>query len=311
MWKISRMPSRRPSRRHELLSVVVPRLRRSRELDSPEAERARLERWHATLDRHFPTGAVPFFARRYAVVREELPAGFPAYTLTRRGTTPGRTVLYVHGGGFVAPIDPYQVRYAARLASGLHARVVMPDYPLTPEHTWQDSHGPVVELAERLLGDGEDLTLVGDSAGGGLALAVALTVRDHGGPQPRHLLLVSPWVDLTISTPETYDVTETDPWLFVGKMKAYAEWWAGSPDELGRPEVSPALADLAGLPPALMFFGTRDSLAPGGRLLTRRAAEAGWELTSVEEPGLIHVYPILPFLPEAGRAWKQTLEFLS
>jgi epsilon-lactone hydrolase len=307
MWKISRMPSRR----HELLAVVVPKLRKSRELDSPEAERARLEKWHATLDRKFPTGAVPFFGRRYAVVREELPAGFPAYTLTRRGTTPSRTVVYLHGGGFVGPIDPYQVRYAARLASGLGARVVMPDYPLTPEHTWRDAHGPLVELVERLLKDGEDVTLVGDSAGGGLALAVALAVRDGGGPQPGHLLLVSPWVDLTISTPETHEVTKTDPWLFIGKMRAYADWWAGSPDELGRPEVSPGLADLAGLPPALMFFGTRDSLAPGGRLLTRRAAEAGWALTSVEEPGLIHVYPILPFLPEAGRAWRTTVEFLT
>ncbi len=59
-----------------------------------------------------------------------------------------------------------------------------------------------------------------------------------------------------------------------------------------------------------MFFGTRDSLAPGGRLLVRRAREAGWPLTSIEEPGLIHVYPILPFIPEASRAWQQTLEFL-
>ncbi len=305
-----------PSRRHELLARVVPRLRKSRELDSPEAEKARLERWHATLDRKLPTGAVPFFGRRYAVVREELPAvasgpGFPSYALTRRGTTPSRTVVYLHGGGFVGPIDPYQVRYAARLASALGARVILPDYPLTPEHTWRDAHGPIVELVERLLKDGEDVTLVGDSAGGGLALAVAIGVRDGGGRQPGHLLLVSPWVDLTLSTPETYEVTKTDPWLFVGKMKAYAGWWAGSPDDLGRPEVSPGLADLAGLPPALMFFGTRDSLAPGGRLLTRRAAEAGWELTSVEEPGLIHVYPVLPFLPEAGRAWQQTLTFLN
>jgi acetyl esterase/lipase len=299
-----------PSRRHELLAVAVPRLRKSRELDSPAAEKARLEKWHATLDRTFPTGAVPLFGRRYAVVREELPAGFPAYTLAPRRTPPTRTVVYLHGGGFVGPIDPYQVRYAARLASGLSARVVMPDYPLTPEHTWRDAHGPVVELVERLLKDGEDVTLVGDSAGGGLALAVALAVRDRGGPQPGHLLLISPWVDLTISTPETHEVTKTDPWLFIGKMKAYAEWWAGSPDDLGRPEVSPGLGDLSGLPPALMFFGTRDSLAPGGRLLTRRAEEAGWELTSVEEPGLIHVYPILPFLPEAGRAWRTTMEFL-
>jgi acetyl esterase/lipase len=290
---------------------VVPRLRRSRELDSPAAEKERLERWHATLGRGFPTAAVPFFHRRFAVVREELPAGFPAYALSRRGTSPARTVVYVHGGGFVAPIDPWQVRYAARLASGLHAHVVVPDYPLTPEHTWRDAHGPIVELVERMLRSGDDLVLAGDSAGGGLALAVALALRDRGGPQPSRLLLISPWVDLTISTPDTYEITGTDPWLFIGKMKAYAEWWVGSPDELGRPEVSPGLADLAGLPPALMFFGTRDSLAPGGRLLTRRAREAGWELTSVEEPGLIHVYPVLPFLPEAGQAWRQTLEFLS
>src|SRR3954466_14434111 len=106
-----------PSRRHELLASAVPKLRKSRELDDPETERARLERWHATLDRGFPTGMVPLFGRRFAVVRKELPAGFPSYTLTRRGTTPRRTVVYVHGGGFVAPIDPWQVRYAARLAT--------------------------------------------------------------------------------------------------------------------------------------------------------------------------------------------------
>jgi len=305
-----------PSRRHAVLAYVVPKLRRSRELDTPDAERSRIESWHRTLDRTFPTRAVPFFARRYAVVREQLAAdsiggGFAAYTLTRRGRAPSRTVLYVHGGGFVGPIDPFQVRYAARLARGLGARVVVPDYPLTPEHTWRDAHGPLVELAERLLRSGEDLTLVGDSAGGGLALAVALTLRDRGGPQPGHLVLISPWVDLTTSTPETEEVTRTDPWLFVGKMRAYAEWWAGSPAELGRPEVSPALGDLSGLPPTLMFFGTRDSLWPGGKLLVRRAEEAGWPLTYVEEPELIHVYPILPLLPEARRAWRTTKEFLA
>ncbi len=311
MWKIARMPSRR----HALLAQVVPRLRKSRELDSPAAERARLEKWHATLDRGFPTGAVPFFHRRHALVREELSVegpgpAFPAYTLTRRGHSPSRTVVYLHGGGFVGPIDPVQVRYAARLASALGARVVMPDYPLSPEHTWRDAHDPIVDLVARELESTEDVVLAGDSAGGGLALAVALALRDRGERQPSHLLLIAPWVDLTISTPETHEVTRDDPWLFIGKMRAYAEWWAGSPDDLGRPEVSPGLGDLAGLPPALMFFGTRDSLWPGGRLLVRRAREAGWPLTYVEQPGLIHVYPVLPFLPEARVAWRQTLAFL-
>ena len=297
-----------PSRRHALLASVVPRLRKASELESLEIERERLVARQAGLERKLHTEVVPFFGRRFSVVRENLPAGFPAYTIAPRGTTPTRTVLFLHGGGFVGSIDPFHVRYAARLARALGARVVLPDYPLTPEHTWRDSHEPLVELAQRYAGDG--LVLLGDSAGGNLALSVAQTVRDRGGQQPTHLVLISPWVDLSESTPETATVSESDPWLMITKMRAYARWWAGSEDDLTRPEVSPALGDLTGLPRALMFFGTRDTLWPGGKLLVRRAAEVGWDLTYVEEPGLIHVYPVLPLIPEARTAFGQTLEFL-
>jgi len=299
-----------PSRRHALLAYAVPRVRRSRDLDDVDAERARLERWHATLDRGFPTNAVRRFDKRYRVVEEQLPGGFASYTLTARGAAPDRVVVYVHGGGFVAPIDPFQVKYAARLATALDAQVVMPDYPLAPEHTWRDSHEDIVRVIQRATETSERVVVVGDSAGGGVALAAALTVRDRGGPQPSHLVLHAPWVDLTTSTPETEVVTLEDPWLFIGKMHAYAAWWAGSEDDLGRPEVSPALADLSGLPRTLMFSGTRDTLMPGCRLLARRAVEAGWDLTYVEQPDLLHVYPLLPFIPEAKQAWRTTLEFL-
>jgi monoterpene epsilon-lactone hydrolase len=299
-----------PSRRHELLAYAVPRVRRSRDLDDVDAERARLERWHATLDRGFPTNAVRRFDKRYRVVEEQLPGGFPSYTLTARGAAPARVVVYVHGGGFVAPIDPFQVKYAARLATALDAQVVMPDYPLAPEHTWRDSHEDIVRVIHRAAETSDRVVVVGDSAGGGVALAAALTVRDRGGPQPSHLVLHAPWVDLTTSTPETEVVTLEDPWLFIGKVHAYASWWAGSEDDLGRPEVSPALADLAGLPRTLMFSGTRDTLMPGCRLLSRRAVAAGWDLTYVEQPDLLHVYPLLPFIPEAKQAWRTTLEFL-
>jgi len=302
-----------PSRRHQLLAWAVPRLRRARELDSVEAERARLVRWHAGLDRGLPTRLVPRFARRFSVVTEVLtgPAGdFPAYVLTPRHHEPRRTVVLLHGGGFVAPIDPFHVRYAARLAARLHARVVVPDYPLAPEHTWRDSHEAVVELTAQWLAEPEPVVLAGDSAGGGYALAVAEALRDRGGPQPSALLLHSPWVDLTASAPETEAFDERDPWLFLGKLRAYAAWWAGSPSDLGRFEVSPALGDLEGLPRALVLCGTRDLLAPGCRLLAARAAETSWDLTYVEEPDLIHVYPLLPLVPEAARAWRQTVAFL-
>jgi len=303
-----------PSRRHQLLAWVVPRLRKAGELESPEAERRRLELLHEAGPHPLPTRHMPGFERRFAVVTEELtgPAGsFASYVVTPRGTDPQRTVLYLHGGGYVSGIDPNHVRYATRLAVGIGARVVLPDYPLAPEHSWRDSHQVVADLATRWARESDGLVLAGDSAGGGYALALALTLRDRGGPQASHVLLHSPWVDLTTSTPETADFSARDPWLFLGKLEAYAAWWAGSPDDVARPEVSPGLGDLSGLPPTLMFCGTRDTLAPGCRLLERRAGDAGWDLTYVEVADLIHVYPLLPFVPEAQDAWARTMEFLA
>ncbi len=297
-----------PSLRHQLLARAVPKVRRSRDLDDADLERARIERWHAGLDRSLPTRLVPRFAHRFSVVEEDV--GFPAYVISPRHVDPVRTVLYAHGGGYVAPIDPFHVRYVTRLARALRARIVLPDYPLAPEHTWRDSFGAMTDLAARWAAEPGGMVLGGDSAGGGYALALAQALRDRGSPQPTHLLLHAPWVDLTTSTPETAEVSARDPWLFLGKLQAYAEWWAGSVDDLSRPEVSPALGDLSGLPPALVFCGTRDTLMPGCRLLARLAAEAGWELTYVEVPDLIHVFPMLPFIPEARRSRRQTLGFL-
>jgi monoterpene epsilon-lactone hydrolase len=297
-----------PSRRHDLLARLVPVLRRSRELDDEPTERARVEGWHATLDRTLPTRVVPRFAQRWEATVTDI--GFPCHVLTPRGRTANRTLYYVHGGGYMAPIDPFHVRYATRLADAIGARVVMPDYPLAPEHTWKDSHDALVDDAARWAGSDGGIVLAGDSAGGGLALAMALSMRDRGLPQASSLVLHAPWVDLTTSTPETFAADAIDPWLFIGKTQAYARWWAGSADDLGRPEVSPALADLAGLPRAIMLYGTRDLLAPGCRLLARRAAEAGWDLTAIEEADLIHVYGLLPFVPEGARALRQVRAFV-
>lgn len=301
------------SLRHQVLAWGIPKLRGSCELTDVAEERARVEAWHATLDRTLPTGKIRGFDRDFSVTTETLAGAdgdFPSYTITPRGYEPELTLYYLHGGAFMAPVDHFQVLWVTRLAKELRARVVLPDYPLTPEHTVHASHEAVAEDAARCAAGGPTM-LVGDSSGGGYALAVAQTLRDRGGPQPTRLLLVSPWVDLTTSTKEeTEALDKVDRWLFIGKLRAYAEWWAGSADGLGRHEASPALAPLEGLPPALMFCGTRDLLVPGCRLLHRRAQEAGWDLTYIEEPDLIHVYPILPVIPEARVAWRQTLEWL-
>lgn len=301
-----------PSVAHELIARVLPKVKRSREIDNEPAERARVEAWHqrSQLDKGgLPTRLVPRFDRRWSVEKRDL-GGFPSYVLTPRGRTVTRTLYYCHGGGYMAPMDPFHLVYVTSLATRIGARVVLPDYPLAPEHTWKDSHDAIVEDAARWAGEPGGIVLAGDSAGGGMALAVAMSMRDRGLTPPTSMVLHAPWVDLTTSTSETADFDAIDPWLFLGKVKAYAEWWAGSADDLARPEVSPGLGDLSGLPRTLMLYGTRDLLTPGCRLLRERAVEAGWDLSWVEEPDLLHVYGLFPLIPEGRRAMRQVVAFL-
>ena len=272
-------------------------------------ERARIERWHATLDRALPTRLVPRFDKRFSVVVEET-GGFPTYVISPRGPEPERTVLFVHGGAFMAPIDPFHIRYAVRLATSLRARIVLPDYPLAPEHSWRDSFEPMTDLAERWCKEPGGAVLYGDSAGGGYALALAMALRDRGGPQPTSCCSTHPGSTCRRAPRRRSRWPRSTRGCSSASSMRTPSGGPGSPEDLARPEVSPALGDLSGLPPALMFCGTRDLLVPGCRLLASRAAEAGWPLTYVEVPDLIHVYALLPFVPEARRAWRQTLGYL-
>lgn len=304
---------------HQVIAKVLPKVRQARELDDPDLERARILRWQATLPDALPTQLVPRFDRRFSL-EVDRSVGWPTYVFAPRGRRVTRTIFYGHGGGYMAPIDAFHVLHATTLARRLQARIVMPEYPLAPTHTWRDSHDDLVDLAvawaEHADCAGErPLTLAGDSAGGGLVLAVAQSMRDRvrrdgSGPVADSMVLHAPWVDLTTTAAGTEEFSARDPWLFLGKIKLYARWWAGE-DPLDRPEVSPGLGDLSDLPRALMFYGTLDTLAPACRELAHRAEESGWDLTSIEERDLLHVYSIFPVIPEGRRALRRTLEFLN
>jgi monoterpene epsilon-lactone hydrolase len=232
----------------------------------------------------------------------------PWFEVRAPGAEPRRTVLYLHGGGYVSGLDRFHWRYAARLAGRLGVRVVLPDYPLTPNHTWRDSLPALTGLFERLAVESpHGVVLMGDSAGGGLAVALAQQVGRRSGPQPTHLVTFAPWVDLTGGTPGTEEAARRDPWLTLSKLKLYGTWWgAGDPHA---PEGSPLFGELSRLPQTMVLCGTRDLLAPQSRALVARTRAAGVPVTYVEEPGLLHVYPLLP-VPEARRAFTQVTAFL-
>lgn len=296
-----------PSLTHHLLTLVIPRLRGAAEVDDPDKVRREVL---ARQARQAPaSAALPSRLLRGFDVAPVDGAGFDVWDLRTAGSAPTRTVLYLHGGGFVGGIDRFHWRFTTSLARATGARFVLPAYPLTPTHTWRDSHQPLLELFERLAIESPGgVTLMGDSAGGGLALALAQQIARRSGPQPTHLVLVSPWVDLTGSTPGSEEQRSQDPWLTMTKLRLYGGWWAGE-DDPDRPEVSPLHGDFSGLPPTLVLCGTRDLLLPQVRETVRRAASAGVHVTYREERGLLHVYPILP-VPEARPALRDIVDFL-
>ena len=296
-----------PSLQHTLVSWVIPRLRRNLPPDDLPAMRAALTRENRAAEE-----APPRAVRRGHEESISNSHGFPVYELWPAGTeAPRRSVFYLHGGGFVHPTHAVQWTFSTRLADTLGARAVVPTYPLAPEFTVDDSFEAMITIFEEVAATSpEGVVLVGDSAGGGYALALAEALRDRGGAQPDRLVLLSPWVDLTGETPGTLEASGRDPWLSYPHLAIYASFWAGSADprRLAEARVSPGLGDLTGLPPALMLCGTRDLLHPGCEALFARAEEADWPLEYVEAPGLIHVYPLLP-VPEARDAFDHIVRF--
>ena len=293
-----------PSVQHQFLARVIPKVRRSSEVENPEEVRRTKLAEQAKADTTPPPRVVAG-----CDVTTLDGAGFTVYDLKVTGTTPQRTVLYLHGGGYVSHADRVHWKYVVALAERVDARIVFPVYPLAPQFTWRDSHPQLLSLFERLaIESPRGVTLIGDSAGGGYALSLAQQLAARPGPQPTHVVLISPWVDLTNAAPGTAAAATRDPWLRLSRLRLSAEWWSGG-DDLTRPELSPLYGDLTGLPPTLMFCGTLDTLFPQCRELAERAHEQGWDLTYVEEPDLLHVYPILP-LPEAKAALGRTSAFL-
>ena len=143
------------------------------------------------------------------------------------------------------------------------------------------------------------VTILGDSAGGGLALGFAHTLAVSALPQPRRVVLISPWLDLTLSHPDLPAVEARDPWLCSVGLAEAARAWAGGDDQED-PRLSPGNGSLAGLAPIDLYVGTHEICLPDALLLQERARAEGVKIDLTVCAGGLHVYPLLP-VPE-GRA---------
>lgn len=231
--------------------------------------------------------------------------GVPGEWITPPDHDAGRTVLYLHGGGYVIGSVASHRPMITHVAVAARARVFAADYRLAPEHPFPAAVDDATAAYRGLLADGCDaaaLAVCGDSAGGGLTVATLLALRDAGVTLPATSILISPWTDLTQSGDSIRTIGDAD--LLV-KPATLERWSAiyldGAPADA--PLASPLFGELAGLPPLLIHVGDRESLLDDARRLAERAQAAGVEVELVVAPDMIHVWHFFGSLaPESADA---------
>ena len=239
-------------------------------------------------------------------------AGVPAAWIETPDATQG-ALLYLHGGAYsLGSVDTHR-ELIARLAHGTRRRALAINYRLAPENLFPAALDDTVSAYRWLLAQGispERIVIAGDSAGGGLAIAALVALRDAGTPLPAAAVCLSPWLDLTLSGASVHTQAAADPILDAASLDRYARAYAaGQP--LNHPLLSPLFADLRGLPPVLLQAGGAEILFDDATRLTAAARAAGMAVTLQTWEGLFHVFQMFSFLPETARAVAQVTEFVA
>jgi monoterpene epsilon-lactone hydrolase len=224
-----------------------------------------------------------------------------------------RHILYLHGGYYLAGVTSTSRNLAGRLSRDLGAEVVLLEYPLAPEHPYPAALDAGVAAYRALLDGGADpstLAVAGDSAGGGLALAVLLRAKAEGLPMPAAAVLLSPWTDLTCSAESVERNDQADVIVSARSARAAAAHYAGAA-ALDDPGVSPLFGDLAGLPPLYVTVDRSEALLDDSLRLVERAQGAGVRCELEQTSGLFHIWPVLvPLLSEARETVTNLVRFL-
>ncbi|GAC1363374.1 MAG: alpha/beta hydrolase [Actinomycetota bacterium] len=236
--------------------------------------------------------------------------GFATYRVVPLSGQCEAAVLYLHGGAYVAQITRQHWNFIGRLADRLGCLVEVPIYGLAPTYTYREAF-PLVQALYRELIAGRaprQLSLMGDSSGGGIALALAQTLRASSLAQPGNIVLLSPWLDITLTNPGMEAVEHLDPWLSRPGLREAGRAWAGGDDPSG-PLLSPINGSLAGLAPISLFIGTHDICIADARRLRDLAAAAGAPLNYLEYQAMFHTW-MLSAIPEADHTLEQIVTVL-
>jgi acetyl esterase/lipase len=273
------------------------------------AEKANVQRVRAVW--HFLAGAL--WTASGVDVRRETVAGLTSEWLTPRTPAKGKVLLYLHGGAYIMgnfATHRQLVSYIAR-ASGV--KTLLPEYRLAPEHPFPAAVEDALSLYRALRDDGYapgDIMFAGDSAGGGLTMALLLSLRDSGEPMPAGAVLFSPWLDLTGSGESMKTHAHRDPWFNPDELQTIASYYCKEV-EFEHPLVSPVFADVTGLPPIYIQVGEDEILLSDSTRIAEKIEAAGGDVTLEVWPGMWHVFQVFVHqMPESKEAIRKIAPFV-
>jgi acetyl esterase/lipase len=224
---------------------------------------------------------------------------------------PLASVVYLHGGGYRLGEARSWAGFCAPLALATRSRFVLVDYRLAPEHPFPAALSDSAAVYGSIISEGDGPVFVsGDSAGGGLAAAVALAARSTEHVTPRGVILISPWLDLTLSAPSFVTNADSDQFFPLDSARVAVESYLADSDPF-EPLASPLFGDLSEFPPTLMMAGGAETLLDDALRFRDRLEDEGVDVTGYFPPAMQHVWPTLfPDLPESRVAREAIVEFV-
>jgi len=237
--------------------------------------------------------------------------GRKVYQISPKGKKSGKYVVFLHGGGYINNIFRQHWTFAATIVRETNCTFIIPDYPLAPASTFEEAFAMLDAIYKNLLTHiaAKNIILMGDSAGGGLAFALAQKQRNDGIPQSAQLILISPWLDITMSNPEIQEVQKKDVSLRADNLVMAGNAWAGKSDPANY-LVSPVNGSLVGLPKISLFIGTHDILYPDCKKLKVLLEQKGIAGNYFEYPKMFHDWVMLISLKESEKAISQICQLI-
>ena len=236
--------------------------------------------------------------------------GHNVFTLSPKFQKSGKHILYLHGGAYVQGFVKQHWTFLCLIVARANCTITAPAYPLAPLNTFLDAFDAVTPLYWEILTDAgtENMIVMGDSAGGGFALALVQKMKSDGAEPPAKIILLSPWLDITLKNPDIAKIDREDPFLGVSALRKAGLAYAGN----ANPEqfmLSPINGPLEGLGQISVFAGSRDILVADARKLNELARQKGIAINYREYPDMVHVWMLLNFR-ESKQAKEEIIQLI-